>query len=146
MNFLQNCKITRVVNATAAGTTNINGSVLDMQGFEGVTFILMVGTLTATQVTGMKAQEGAASNLSDAADLAGTATGPFADGDSNKSLALEIYKPMKRYIRPVVTRGTANAVVDGVIAIQWSARVKPPTQDSNVVASKVVVSPEAGTA
>lgn len=146
MNFLTNFKVTRVLNAVAAGTSSQNGSVIDMQGYEGVAFVAAFGTLTATQVTSLKAQEGDASNLSDAADLEGTSTGPLADGDSNKLLVLEVFKPLKRYIRPVVVRGTANAVIDGVIAIQWAGRVKPETQGSNVAFSKTVVSPSAGTA
>lgn len=146
-NLLKNIKVTRALNAVAAGTTSQNGATLDMSGWDGVLFICSIGTLTATQVTALKAQQGQASNLSDAADLAGTAVGPFADGDSNKVLALDIYRPQERYVRCVVTRGTANAVIDDVMAIQYRGHKSPVAQDTTyVAANKVVVSPSEGTA
>lgn len=146
-NLLKDIKVTRVMNAVAAGTSVQNGSVLDMSGWDGVMFIAQVGTLTATQVTGLKAQQGAASNMADAADLAGTAVGPLADGDSNKCLVLDIYRPRERYVRCVVTRGTANAVIDGVIAIQYRGRKAPVTQDTTTIAANEShVSPAEGTA
>ena len=143
---LSEMKITRVLNAVAAGTSVQNGSVIDMLGFDGVCYVAAIGTLTATQVTSLKAQHGDASNLSDAADLAGTLTGPMADADSNKLLVLDIQKFSKRYNRVVVNRATANAVIDGVIAIQYQAHTKAPTQNSTFVsASKTVIAPIAGT-
>lgn len=146
-NLLKDIKVTRVMNAVAAGTTNQNGSTLDMSGWDGVLFVAQLGTLTATQVTGLKAQQGAAANMSDAADLLGTAVGPMADGDSNKCLVLDIYRPQERYVRCVVTRGTANAVIDGVMAIQYRGRKAPVTQDTTTIAANEShVSPVEGTA
>lgn len=146
-NLLKDVTITRVMNAVAAGTTAQNSSVIDMSGWDGVTFILAVGTLTATQVTSLKCQQGNVSNLSDAADLAGTLVGPLADGDSNKCLVLDIYRPTDRYVRAVVGRATANAVIDGVLAIQYRGRKSPVTQDTTTIAANEQhVSPAEGTA
>jgi len=146
LNLLKNIKVTRVLNAVAAGTTDQNSSILDMQGFDGVLFIAAFGTLTATQVTSLKAQQGAASDLSDAADLAGTATGPLADADGNKLLCLDVYRPQERYVRCVVDRGTANAVIDGVIAIQYAGSKLPISQGTTVAFAEAHVSPAEGTA
>jgi hypothetical protein len=49
-------KITRVLNAVAAGTTNQNTSSVDMTGWDSVEFVAHLGALTATQVTKLKAQ------------------------------------------------------------------------------------------
>lgn len=145
-NCLINCiKATRVVNAQAAGTTNVNGAVIDMQGFEGVQFTALFGAITAGAVTGIKVQQGNMADLSDAADLAGTALA-IPDTSSNKMLITEVYKPTKRYVRLVVTRGTANAVIDGVLAQQFGARVEPPVNDSSVAATEYWVSPAEGLA
>lgn len=139
-------KITRALNAVAAGTTDQNGSIIDMQGFEGVLFIAAFGALTATQVTQIKAQQGADSGLSDAADLAGTLVGPLADADGNKCLVLDIFRPRERYVRCVVDRGTANAVIDGVLAIQYGAADQPTAHDTTVKAAEAHASPAEGTA
>lgn len=134
-------KRTRVVNATAAGVTAINGSAIDMQDFDSVVFECAMGALTATQVTGLKAQGSNDNGGSDPyADITGAATAAAADADSNKLLILEVNRPQKRYIRCVVTRGTANAVIDGVIAVQSGAKKAPVTHDATTVSqSKTVV-------
>ena len=143
---LKNEKVTRVVNATAAGTTAVNGTVLDMQGFESVKFIACFGALTATQTTSLKIQQGTLANGSDMADLAGSGSGNLADGDGNKCIATELVRPTKRYVRCVVVRGTANAVIDAVIAVQMGGRKAPVTHDASVAISETVVSPAEGTA
>lgn len=148
--LLPEVRITRVLNAVAAGTTVQNGTGVDMQadgGYDGVLFIGTVGALTATQVTALKAQQSdddAAAD--DYTDLAGTLTGPLADGDSNKALALDIFRPGKRFVRPVFNRATANAVLDGIIAIQYRGRTPPAAQGANIAFSEAHVSPAEGAA
>lgn len=145
-NLLSEIEVQSVMNAVAAGTSDQNSSVVDMQNFDGVLFIAKFGTLTATQVTQIKAQQGQQSDLSDAADLVGTLVGPMADADSNKMLLLDIYRPRERYVRCVVDRGTANAVIDSVVAVKYKGRKLPIAQGSTVAASEIHNSPDEGTA
>lgn len=145
-NLSKKCKVTRVLNAVAAGTTDQNGTTLDMKGFDGVLFIALFGTLTATQVTSLKAQQGLLSDASDMADLVGSNVGPLADGDGTKCLMLDVIKPRERYVRCVVDRGTANAVIDGVIAIQYLADKEPVTQSSTIAFAELHHAPAEGTA
>ena len=142
MNLSKSIKVTRALNSVAAGTSLQNGSVIDMSGFEGVQFIALFGALTATQVTSLKVQEGNLADGSDMADLAGSPHTALGDADGNKCLVTDVFRPQKRYVRSVVTRGTANAVIDGVIALQYSPRLKPVTNDSTVKATKLLVSPD----
>ena len=142
MNLSKSIKVTRALNGVVAGTSNQNGSVIDMSGFEGVQFIALFGALTATQVTSLKVQQGNLADGSDMADLAGSSHTALGDTDGNKCLVTDIFRPQKRYVRPIVTRGTANAVIDGVIALQYSPRVEPVTNDTTVKATKLLVSPD----
>ena len=119
MNLSKQINVVRLVNATVAGSTAVNGTHVDMDGWDGVIFVCFLGTLTATQVTSLKAQNGSLANDTDQADITGVVTGAAADGDSNKMLVLDVYRPLKRYVRPVVNRATANAVIDAVFAIQY---------------------------
>ncbi len=140
-------KITRVLNAVAAGTSVQAGTGVDMSGFDGVLFIALVGTLTATQVTSLKAQQSEDNAAADDyTDIAGTLVGPFADGDSNKMLVLDVFRPGKRYVKPVVSRATANAVIDGVIAIQYTARTLPTAHAASVAFAEKWATPAEGTA
>jgi hypothetical protein len=139
MNLSKNTKITKIIAAQAAGTGTTNGSTLDMQGFEGVMF---VGGAMGTADAGnyVKAQQGAQSDLSDAADLEGTKITPGDDGDA---INLDLYRPTKRYVRPVAVRGASSTLGD-LYAIQYSG-CKPPLDDS-AVDSELHVSPDEGTA
>ena len=140
-------KVSRVLNAVAAGTTAQNGTAVDMQGYDGVMFVAMFGTLTANQVTSLKAQQSSDNGSADTfADLEETGVGPLVDGDGNKCLILDVFCPEERYVRPVVSRGTANAVIDGVIAIQYSARERPTAHAASVAAAATLVRPDEGTA
>lgn len=125
-------KKTRVINATAAGTTTVNGTAIDMQDFEGVEFTACIGTLTAGQQTVLKAQQSAdgSTNWTDITGAAQPPTGVMPDADSNKMLVLDVYRPQVRYIRAVVVRATQNAVIDSVVADQYGAKKKPTTNDA----------------
>ena len=129
----------------AAGTTDVNSDIIDTAGWEGVRFIIGFGAITAGAVTSVKAQQGAASNMSDAADLAGSAI-TVADSDDNKVAIIEIYRPIKRYVRSVIDRGTQNAVVDFELVEYIDSRKQPITEGGNVISAEVNVSPAEGTA
>lgn len=136
----------RVIDATAAGTTPINGNGVDLgdqEGYDGVLFILAVGALTATQLTSMKAQASDDNGASDAyADIANSNTQTLQDADNNKLLLLDVYRPPKQWVRPIVNRGTADAVVDGVIAVRYNASGPPTVHDASTVAGSTVAAEE----
>lgn len=146
MNLSKNTKISQAITVTAgaAGTTDINGATLDMQDYEGVWMVVTFGAITANAVTSIKAQQGAQSDLSDAADLAGTAQ-TIADTDDEKTFYIDLYKPAERYVRLVVDRGTQNAVVASAEYIQYEPRKAPTSHGSNV-SGETHVSPSEGTA
>lgn len=113
--FLSDQVAIEVVAPAIAATSAVNGTTLDMAGYEGVLWIARIGTAAANNT--IKAQQGAASNLSDAADLAGTAV---ASG-SNNVLVLDLTRPAKRYVRAVITRGTSTTL-DTLISIRYKSR------------------------
>lgn len=145
MNLSKGIKITRVANSAAVGTTAVNGTVLDMSGYDGVLLFVAAGTITDGTVE-LKAEGGAVSDGSDAQDLAGTGTTLAATADNDVAL-LDLYRPLQRYIKPVVLRagGSTGAVLDGVFAVQYCASHKPTTQDATVAATNLVISPAYGT-
>ena len=146
MNLSKNVKVSSAITPTAgaAGTTDINGSTLDMQDYEGVLMVVRFGAITANAVTSIKAQQGAQSDLSDAADLAGTGQ-TIADTDDEKTFYIDLYKPAERYVRLVVDRGTQNAVVASAEYFQYEPRKVPTSHGANV-SGETHVSPAEGTA
>ena len=137
-------KITRLMNAVAAGTSDQLSSALDMQGFDGVMFLTSFGTITAGAVTSVEVHQCDTSGGSYAA-LAGSSIA-VADDDDNQVVVHDIYRPRERYLKVNIDRGTQNAVIDGVVAIQYGARLQPATNDSATVVSREVhASPAEGT-
>lgn len=146
MNLTKDCRISQTLTISdgAAGTTAITGGTVDMLGFDGVCFIITFGAIVSGAVTSIKAQQGEAANLSDAADLLGSGQ-TIADTDDNKTFFIDIYKPSDRYVRAIVSRATQNATVQHITAIQYKGSKCPVTHGTDV-AGELHISPAEGTA
>lgn len=140
MNLSKHVKVIKISATVASGTTDVNGAVVDTQGFDGVVFLASLGT--AANNNGVKAQQGQQSNLGDAADLAGSKV--LSDG-TQTDLLLEVHKPMERYVRPVVVRGTASTV-EAIWAILYSPTKLPVDNATAAQAVELHISPDEGTA
>lgn len=138
MNLSKDVKITVVAAAATAAQTAVTSDVLDMSGYDGVMFIALTGDVTATSVLTLTAKANSANSTSSPTPVTQKATDAFtagaADADS-KALVVDVYRPTLRYVFAELTRTTANAVVGGIIAIQYSAANKPTTQAASVIAS-----------
>lgn len=142
MNLSKHVNVVQVLAAVAVGTAPENAALLDMQDYEGVVGILQAGAIT-DGATSIKAMGGNLPDGSDLADLAGTNT-PVTTG---LDAVLDIYRPQFRYIRFVAVRGgSSGAVINGITAIQYGAKLMPPAQDATVANVNLVISPQYGTA
>jgi hypothetical protein len=140
--LLKNCKITRVAASAVAAQTDVESTFVDMAGFDGVLFIALTGDVTATSALALKASQNTADSSSGAAEVVGAAsfTAGASDADS-KAIVLDVRRPRERYVRAILERGTANAVVDGIIAIQYNAKDLPTSQAASVIASALINDP-----
>lgn len=138
MNLSKAIKVTVVEAAAAAAQTELVTDVLDMSGYEGVLFIALTGDVTADSVLTLTAKANSANSASSPTPITQKATTAFtaaaADADS-KVLMVDVYKPTLRYVFASLTRTAANAVVGGIIAIQYGASNKPTSHDASVIAS-----------
>lgn len=142
MNLSKDVKITVVSGAASAATTAITSSVLDMQGFTGVMFVALMGDVTATSVLTLTAKGNTANSTSSPSPVtqaAATFTAGASDADS-KVLMVDVYDAQMRYMFAELTRTTANAIVGGIIAIQYGPDSKPTAQDASVIASSIAAS------
>jgi hypothetical protein len=130
-------RVVRVLAPQAAGTSNVNTTGVNTAGFESVEFIVGAGALTATQVTSLKLQS--SDTDGSYADVTGAVTTALADGNSNTLMRVELFNPQKPWVRAVVNRGTANAVIDLGVAILRGPQTQPITEDATVAQTKVVV-------
>lgn len=130
--------------AYGTGTADRNGATLDMKGWDGVLVIAQFGTIAAGAVTSIKMQQGAAADLSDAADLAGTSV-TIADDDDSKIKYIDLFQPRERYVRVVVDKDATNACAETVTYIQYRGKLLPSTHGTGV-AGEAHVAPAEGTA
>ena len=141
-NLSKRIKITKVSDYAAANTTDITTDVIDMQGYDGVVFFTAVAVLHSNNY--IKLQEGDAANLSDAADLLGT---KVAVTVNKEVVGVDLYKPLKRYVRAYIERGGASTACGEVYAMQYEGRILPEDNETaGTLNIELHISPIAGTA
>ena len=125
--------------AVTAGTTDQDTVVVDMQGYDAVRFIWLLGDVTDTSALEAQVFRNSASSTSSPTpveitddDVQFTAGATDAD---DKALIVDIIKPGDRYVFSRLKRGTANAVVNGCVCELYRARELPQTQDATVIGS-----------
>lgn len=139
LSLLKDCAIDYVEAAATAGQTALTGDVLDMSGWENVCFIAIFGDVTDTAVLTLAAYDHTANAASGSAITGASAT--FTAGATNADSAMlivDVRQPQKRYVYPYLTRTTANAVVNGILAIRYNGSKLPVTQGATVLASTLV--------
>lgn len=143
------------VSAGAAGTAQ-NGYTIDTSGYESILFLISLGA-TGAGFTGatIQLQYGNASNGSDMANVpvpSITETGQTAQssainvpagGQNLGYLAIELFRPTKRYTRVVVTPAGGTLTINGGFLLMGRGALQPPGQGTNMgnVVPGVLVSP-----
>lgn len=145
-NLENNVVLDRVSNAAAAAQTAVTSSSVDMANFEGVRFIAFLGAIDSSGAPELKVQQSSDDGSTDAySDLEGSAVAA-ADTNDNGLLVVDVKRPLKRYLRAVLSRSGGDAALDGIIAEKYGARLAPVTQTADVIDSAALVSPDEGTA
>lgn len=135
MDLLRDIRINSVADAAVAGTSAVNGTTIDMAGRTGVIFFCSVAVANAGNF--IKVQEG--DTTSPTVDIAGSAV---IVATNNDIVAICIHKPLKRYLRAVLTR-TSSTASGQIFAITYGG-IKRPDVGANV--NKILASPLAGVA
>ncbi|MGL4296277.1 MAG: hypothetical protein ACRCTG_11215 [Aestuariivirga sp.] len=117
-------KITKLANATAAGTTAINSAVVDMAGYDGCLFLTNAGAIVGGGVQSLKVQQDTVVGMGTAADLAGTGI-TVADDDDNQAFWIDVKRPRERFLRLVISRATQNSDWGAIWAFQYRGRSLP---------------------
>lgn len=123
--------------ASAAATTDVDTSVIDMSGYDAVRFVWLLGDVTATSVLQAQLFNNSASSTSSPTPTNSTETTAFTAGASDadsKTLIVDCIRPGGRYVFSRLKRGTANAVVNGCICELYRCKSLPQSADSTVLA------------
>ncbi|MDE2426789.1 MAG: hypothetical protein KGO96_12880 [Elusimicrobia bacterium] len=135
-NLVKNVKFTLVETDVAAGQTEVDSSIVDMAGYDGVLFVAALGDVTDASVLTLKAQDNSVNSTTGMADITGATTGAItASTNSDQLLIVDVYRPQKEFVRAVLTRTAQNAVINSIVAIQYRSSRGPVTQDTSVLSS-----------
>jgi hypothetical protein len=144
LDLSKRCKAIRVLNAVAAGQTTQNTSIIDMQNYEAVLFLLLLNTITSGSVMTLIAQDSATNSggsMTTITDGSGnnvqTVVTDAGGATSNQTILLDVVQPQKRYVRAQLTIGTANAALDGIVALLYRSRAVPVTPDVSVAGQSI---------
>ncbi len=126
---------------TAAGSTPLESSIIDMAGYEGVLIATRFGTAAADNI--LSAKMSTANDSGTMSPILGSAVTP---GASDENQWLDVYRPKMRYVQALVTRATSSKLGE-IWAIQYGGRKLP--EDNNTagtIAGDLSVSQSTGTA
>lgn len=116
-----NVKITKLADHSAANTTDVTSSELDMAGFDGVMFLTSYGTAAANNIATLWQSVAAAGEAASVALIT--------SGSSDEDVVLDvIWNPTYRYAKLTAARGTSSTL-ESIWAIQYGARSK--SQDNS---------------
>lgn len=135
-------KIEKIKDVTsAAGSTVLESSVVDMEGYDGILLFTSFGTAAADNL--LKAKMSSANDSGTMGDIEGSAIAP---GASDEDQWIDIFRPRKRYLQLVAIRATSTKLGD-MWAIKYGARVKPVDNNTaGTIAGEALTSPSTGTA
>lgn len=144
--ILHNCEPRLGLTAVAAGQTTQVTAGVKMDDCEGVCFLAVMGAITANGVQSIKLQQsdddGSADNYS---DIEGSSV-TIGDGDDNKVVPIEIYRPTKLWVRASIQRATQDSVINSVVALKYGLKKAPHAAHSTALAGKTLAGPAEGTA
>src|SRR3990167_6520344 len=118
MQLSNHVKITKVSDHSAAATSAVNSTGVDMAGYEGVLFITSFGTAAADNTVNA-AQGLTLGGTYD--DLLGSSV---ASGTSDEDVWIDVYRPIDRFVRLEAARGTSSTL-ESIWAIQYGGRKQP---------------------
>lgn len=115
MNLLNQTKIFKPTYPSSEATA-VNSTAIDCQGYEGVLFLLSIGSSVLTSSGTIVIVQ--SSGTSTALGYASTFSNKVIIGTTNRIMAVDVYKPLKRY----VTLRTLTCTGVGIHAIAYGAR------------------------
>jgi hypothetical protein len=126
--LLNDCKITPVLGYYAAGQTKRTSDIVDMTGYEGVAFIALLGTVLENGTIDVFVEQHTLNQTSGMARLATTTAYTVTAADAlvaKSAIVVDVFQPRERYLQCNVTPAVANAVILGVLAIQYRGEKLP---------------------
>lgn len=117
--------------APQSASANVNGTALDMQGWDGCCFIFNLGTVASGGTFDARIVGSANANMSGATNVTNAALVQVTSATPNNCFIIDVYRPSDRYVRSATQPATA-AVLLGATAIRYHhAGILPATASAS---------------
>lgn len=119
-----------VPSQSMTGGTAVNGSALDMQGWDGAMFIINIGAITGAGTLDARIVRADNSGFTNATNVTSAALTQVTNANPNSVAIIDVFQPTQRYLRAVLTQG-ANTVIAGATVVRYRRNgVLPPASAS----------------
>lgn len=109
----------------------VNGTAIDMQGWDGVLFVIPYGVFGTSGTLTNVVQRDDNSGFNSPTNIANSSITQVNAANANATAMVDVYQPSERYVRLQLT-GQTNGVTATGIAIQYRRTgILPMTQDAN---------------
>ncbi len=128
-NSLADSTLISIDIASQIASANVNGTVIDMQGWDGCCYVFNLGAMTATATFDARVMSAANSNFSTNANVANALLTQVlaATGNTNVYI-IDVYRPTLRYLKTATQPATANTQFASVAIRYRRSGSLPPTQ------------------
>lgn len=130
--------------AYASGTADRKGATLDMQNWDGVMIVVTLAAIEAAGTNSVRVQHSDTTTDGHFVDIKGTKI-DVADDDDDERVVIDIYQPVKRYVRVYIDKDTVKTCAESAEYIQYRGRIAPAAHAATVTLGQHL-SPISGTA
>lgn len=124
---------------SSANNTDVNTTIFDMSGWDGIVFVTHVVTGAATGVATLNVKGHTANSAAGATITGATATVTNGTTYAGKNLIVDVYKPQKRYVYGNVTSGTDVITFGQTHAILYKGKMGPIADPSTIADLTAVI-------
>jgi hypothetical protein len=120
--------------AAQIASAGVNGTAIDMKGWDGCLFIFNLGTMASGATFDARIMSSANSNFSGNANVTNASIVQVTNAGNANIVMIDVYRSGTRYLKSVTTPATANTTF-GSLAVRYRQNgILPPTQ----VAAQIV--------
>ncbi len=127
-NSLADSTLIAIDIASQIASANVNGAVIDMQGWDGCCYTFNLGAMTASATFDARVVSSANANMSGATNITNAAlTQVLAATGNTNAYIIDVYRPSARYLRTATQPATANVQFASMAIRYRRSGILPPT-------------------
>ena len=124
--------------APQIASANVNGTEVDMQGWEGCMFVFNLGVMASTATFDARVVSSANANMAGNTNVTNAALTQVTTSKPNNCFIIDVWRPSDRYLRTATQPATANSYLSGVAIRYRHTGILPPTQAASEIVSVAV--------